>query len=43
MREAKFLNGTLFMTKAWSSISKAELTRMEQLDMALLGSLVEGH
>ena len=42
MREAKLLNGMLFSTEAWSSISGAELTRIEQLDMALLTSLVRG-
>ena len=43
MREAKLLNGMLFSTEAWTSISGAELTRMEQVDMALLSSLVDGH
>ena len=43
MREAKLLNGMLFSTEAWSRISEAELTRMEQVDMALLRSLVKGH
>ena len=43
MREAKLLNGMLFSTEAWTSISGAELTRIEQVDMALLSSLVDGH
>ena len=43
VREAKLLNGMLLSTEALSSITEAELTRMEQVDMALLRSLVEGH
>ena len=43
MREAKLLNGMIFSTEAWTSISDTELTRMEQVDLALLRSLVEGH
>ena len=43
MREAKLLNGMLLSTEAWLSISDTELTRMEQVDMSLLRSLVEGY
>ena len=43
LREAKLLNGMIFSTEAWSSISNAEMTRLEQVDMSLLRSLVEGH
>ena len=43
MREAKLLNGMIFSTEAWTSISDTELTRMEQVDLALLRSLVEAH
>ena len=43
LKEAKLLNGMLFSTEAWSSVSDAELTRMGQVDLALLRSLVDGH
>ena len=43
LREAKLLNGMLFSTESWSSISDAELTRLEQVDLGLLRSLVDGH
>ena len=43
LRDAKLLNGMLFSTEAWSSVSDAELTRMGQVDLALLRSLVDGH
>ena len=43
LREAKIVNGMIYSTEAWSSISDKELTRMEQVDMACLRSLVKGH
>ena len=43
MREAKLLNSMIFSTEEWSSISNGEMTRLEQVDMSLLRSLVEGH
>ena len=43
LREAKIVNGMIYSTKAWSSISNAELTRLEQDDMSGLRALVQGH
>ena len=43
LREAKIVNGMIYSTEAWSSISDKELTRMEQVDLACLRSLVKGH
>ena len=43
LREAKIVNGMIYSTEAWSSISNADLTRLEQVDMAGLRSLVQGH
>ena len=43
LREAKIVNGMIYSTEAWSSISNAELTRLEQVDMAGLRALVQGH
>ena len=43
LREAKIVNGMIYSTEAWSSLSDKELTRMEQVDMACLRSLVKGH
>ena len=36
-------NGMLFSTEAWSSISDKEMDRMEQVDVALLKTLIKGH
>ena len=33
----------IYSTESWSKISDKELTRLEQVDMALLLSLAEGH
>ena len=43
LREAKIVNGMIYSTEAWSSISNAELTRLEQVDMSGLRALVQGH
>ena len=43
MRDAKLINGMIFSSEAWSRISEWELVRLEQVDMALLLSLAEGH
>jgi hypothetical protein len=43
LREVKIVNGMLYSTEAWSSLSDKELTRMEQVDLACLRSLVNGH
>ena len=43
MRESKLCNGILFSTEAWSSISDRDMDRLEQLDLALLKQLVDGH
>ena len=43
LREAKIVNGMIFSSESWSSISDAELTRLEQVDMSGLRALVKGH
>ena len=43
MRESKLCNGILFSTEAWSSISDRDMDRLEQVDLALLKQLVDGH
>ena len=43
MRDAKLMNGMIYSSEAWSKISDSELVRLEQVDMALLLSLAEGH
>ena len=43
LREAKIVNGMIFSSEAWSSISDTELTRLEQVDMSGLRALVKGH
>ena len=42
LRDAKLINGMIYSTESWSKISDKELTRLEQVDMALLLSLAEG-
>ena len=37
------INGMIYSTEAWSRISDTEVTRLEQVDLALLRSLVEAH
>ena len=43
LRDAKLINGMIYSTEAWSRISETEVTRLEQVDLALLRSLVEAH
>jgi hypothetical protein len=43
LRDAKLINGMIYSTEAWSRISDTEVTRLEQVDFALLRSLVEAH
>ena len=43
MRESKLCNGILFSTEAWSSILNRDMDRLEQVDLALLKQLVDGH
>ena len=43
LRDAKLMNGMIYSSEAWSKISDAEMVRLEQVDMALLLSLAEGH
>ena len=43
LRDAKLINGMIYSTEAWSKISDNELHRLEQVDFALLRSLVEAH
>ena len=40
---AKLVNGTIYSSEAWGKVTEAELTRLEQVDFALLRSLVSGH
>ena len=42
LRETKLVNGMLFNTEAWSSISDRELLRMEQADFSLMRALIGG-
>ena len=43
MRDAKLANGMLFSTEAWSSITDREMDRIEQVDLALFRTLMDGH
>ena len=43
LRDTKLINGMIYSTEAWSRISDIEVTRLEQVDLALLRSLVEAH
>ena len=43
LRMAKLINGTIYSSEAWSKITENELTRLEQVDLALLRSIVSGH
>ena len=43
MRDAKLANGMLFSTEAWLSITDAEMDRIEQVDLALFRTLMDGH
>ena len=39
----KLTDGMLFSTEAWSSITDSEMDRIEQVDLALLRTLMDGH
>ena len=43
MRDSKLCNGMLFSIEAWSYISDREMDRMEQVELALLKTLINGH
>jgi hypothetical protein len=43
LRQAMLLNGMLFNSEAWHSISEHELKMLEKVDEHLLRSLVQGH
>ena len=43
LRMAKQVNGTVYSSEAWGKVTEVELTRLEQVDLALLKSLVSGH
>ena len=43
LRMTKLVNGTIYSSEAWGKVTEAELTRLEQVDFALLRSLVSGH
>jgi hypothetical protein len=43
LRKAMLTNSLLFCAEAWSDISDADIRRLEQVDTALLKSLVKGH
>ena len=43
LRKAILTSSLLFSAEAWSAITDAEIHRLEQVDSALLRSLVNGH
>ena len=43
LREAMFLNGTLFNSEAWHGISNADVEMLEKVDEALLRGLLGAH
>ena len=43
LRKAILVNSLLFTAEAWSGVREADLVRLEQVDLALLRSLVSGH
>ena len=43
LRRAILVNSLLFTAETWSGIREADLVRLEQVDFALLNSLVSGH
>ena len=43
LRMAKLINGTIYSSEAWGKMTNNEMTRLEQVDLALLRSLVAGH
>ena len=43
LRKAILVNSLLFTAEAWSGVREANLVRLEQVDLALLRSLVSGH
>ena len=43
MRDAKLMNGMIYSSESWSKISESEMVRLEQVDIAMLLSLAEGH
>ena len=43
LREAKVHNGILYNSEAWSNVSDADMERLEQVSVAALRALVDGH
>ena len=43
LREAMFLNGTLFNSEAWQGVSDADIEMLEKVDEALLRGLLGAH
>ena len=43
LRKAILTNSLLFSAEAWSNVSEQDIKRLEQVDTALLKSLVKGH
>ena len=43
LRQAMFLNGTLFNSEAWQGISQSEIEMMEKVDEDLLRGLLKAH
>ena len=43
LREAMFINGTLFNSEAWQGISNADVEQIEKVDEALLRGLLRAH
>jgi hypothetical protein len=43
LRKAILVNSLLFTAETWSGVRNSDLVRLEQVDLALLSSLVSGH
>ena len=43
MRQAMFINGTLFNSEAWQGISDGDIEQLEKVDEALLRGLLNAH
>ena len=43
LRQAMFINGTLFNSEAWQGITDGEIEQLEKVDEALLRGLLKAH
>ena len=43
LRDTILTSGLLFSAESWSAVSETDITRIEQVDSALLKALVKGH